>query len=252
MITNERRPTHPLDGLLEGYFRPEPVPSHLTRRVLERLRQVEHDGASLVDSLSIRATARGVRLVRRRDSQFDAGSSTPDRAARRLVERAREELAEYFEGRRVFFSVPVDLSGVPDFQQKVLEAAGAIPFGEHRSYAWIARRIARPGAARAVGQALGSNPAPFLVPCHRVLRNDGGLGGYIFGTALKSRLLDLERTTPVLEGCSSTRTVCLVGCPAGGRMRPDRRVIFASVEDARSVGYRPCRVCRPGTFPGIH
>jgi O-6-methylguanine DNA methyltransferase len=139
----------------------------------------------------------------------------------------------------------VDLSGAPDFQKKVLAAAGRIPFGEVRPYAWIAQRIGHPRAVRAVGTALGRNPVPFIVPCHRVLQTGGGLGGYLFGTDVKSRLLSLERTTPVYEGCTSTHIVCRVGCVHGRHMRPDNRVVFASVDDARSVGYRPCKVCKP-------
>lgn len=86
---------------------------------------------------------------------------------------------------------------------------------------------------------------PILVPCHRVLRGAGGLGGYLFGPGVKARLLRLERATPVLEGCRSTRIVCRVGCVHGRHMRPENRVVFASLRDARSAGYRPCRVCRP-------
>jgi len=78
-----------------------------------------------------------------------------------------------------------------------------------------------------------------------VWRSDGGLGGYIFGAAVKNRLAALERTTPVLEGCTTTRIVCRVGCMYSRRMRPENRVVFASVEDARSVGYRPCTLCHP-------
>ncbi len=141
--------------------------------------------------------------------------------------------------------MPVDLSAAPDFQAKVLRAAGAIPFGQARPYAWVAQRIGHPRAVRAVGTALGKNPVPLIVPCHRVLKSDGGVGGYIFGTGVKQRLLGLERVTPVLEGCTSTHIVCRLGCPHLRRAKPSNRVVFASVEDARSVGYRPCRVCRP-------
>jgi hypothetical protein len=86
---------------------------------------------------------------------------------------------------------------------------------------------------------------PLIVPCHRVWRTDGGLGGYLFGVALKRRLIDLERRTPVLEGSTSTRIVCRVGCVHGRHGRPENRVVFASVDDARSVGYRACKVCKP-------
>jgi hypothetical protein len=98
---------------------------------------------------------------------------------------------------------------------------------------------------RAVGTALGENPVPLIVPCHRVGRSDGSLGGYIFGLPVKSGLWSLERRTPVLEGCTSTRIVCRVGCAHGRHMRADRRVVFASVDDACAVGYRPCKVCKP-------
>jgi O-6-methylguanine DNA methyltransferase len=114
-----------------------------------------------------------------------------------------------------------------------------------RPYAWVAQRIGHPRAVRAVGTALGRNPVPFIVPCHRVLQTGGGLGGYLFGTDVKSRLLSLERNTPIYEGCTSTHIVCRVGCAHGRRMRPDNRVVFASVDDARSIGYRPCKVCKP-------
>jgi len=190
--------------------------------------------------LAVHATARGVTLIRA-GRQPEPGSA----AARRLVARARRELGEYLAGKRAFFSVPVDLSGVPAFQRKVLRAAAEIPFGRARPYAWVARRIGHPRAARAVGTALGRNPLPILVPCHRVLRGDGGLGGYLFGLGVKTRLLRLERGRPVLEGCRSTRIVCRVGCVHGRHMRPENRVVFASLRDARSAGYRPCRVCRP-------
>jgi len=78
-----------------------------------------------------------------------------------------------------------------------------------------------------------------------VLRGDRTLGGYAFGLPMKTDLLALEQSTPILEGCTSTRILCRVGCAALARSRPDRRVVFASIEDAGSVGYRPCRLCRP-------
>src|SRR5258708_5099169 len=138
---------------------------------------------------------------------------------------------------------------LPDCQRSVLQAAGHIPFGEARAYAWIAARVGHPRAVRAVGTALGRNPVPLILPCHRVWRSDGGLGGYIFGADVKDRLAALERTTPVLEGCTSTRIVCRVGGIHGRNMRPDNRGVFASVEDARSVGYPPCKGCRPAARP---
>jgi O-6-methylguanine DNA methyltransferase len=229
-----------LDDLLKEYFRPTDVPGDLARRVVVTGRSVGEALRRLQRGLRIQATPLGISLIR------TTGVDRPATGvARRLAERAREEIAEYLAGQRAFFSVPVDLSEVPAFQRQVLEAARRIPFGEARPYAWIAERVGRPRAVRAVGTALGRNPVPLLVPCHRVWRSDGGLGGYLFGVDVKRRLLDLERRTPVLEGCATTRIVCRVGCPHGRRVRPENRVVFASVADARSVGYRPCKACKP-------
>jgi len=232
--------TDRIDDILTRYFQPDAEPGDLAKQVLMAARASARETGRLLDRISIQATPEGVSLIRAERLPKPATA-----AARRVAQRAREELSEYFQGNRAFFSVPVDLSGAPDFQKKVLAAARRIPFGEVRPYAWVAQRIGHPHAVRAVGTALGRNPVPFIVPCHRVLQTGGGLGGYLFGTEVKSRLLSLERTTPVYEGCTSTHIVCRVGCTHGRHMRPDNRVVFASVEDARSIGYRPCKVCRP-------
>ena len=229
-----------VDDILTRYFAPAADAGDLAKQVLTAARESARQSGRLLDKISIQTTPLGVSLIRAERLEKPATA-----AARRLAERAREELSEYFEGKRAFFSVPVDLSEAPDFQRKVLAAARRIPFGEVRPYAWVAQHIGHPRAVRAVGTALGRNPVPFIVPCHRVLQTGGGLGGYLFGTDVKSRLLSLERTTPVYEGCTSTHIVCRVGCVHGRHMRPDNRVVFASVDDARSIGYRPCKVCRP-------
>lgn len=230
-----------LDDLLSGYFRADETPADLASRIARSARAAADARlGELGKRLAIQATPHGVSLIRTGSLEKPATA-----AARRLAGRAREEIGEYLHGQRAFFSVPVDLSEAPPFQRRVLEAARQIPFGEARPYAWVAERIGSPRAVRAVGTALGRNPVPLIVPCHRVWRADGGLGGYLFGVALKRRLLELERRTPVLEGCTSTRIVCRVGCIHGRHMKPENRVVFASVEDARSVGYRPCKVCRP-------
>jgi O-6-methylguanine DNA methyltransferase len=229
-----------LDRLLVDYFQPGVPAAGLARRVLKEALAAGREVEDLVERLAITATTKGINLIRPgRQARVETA------AGRRLVDRAREELHEYLLGQRAFFSVPLDLSSVPDFQAKVLRAADTIPFGQSRPYAWVAQHIGHPRAVRAVGTALGKNPVPLIVPCHRVLKSDGGVGGYIFGTSVKQRLLGLERMTPVLEGCTSTHIVCRVGCSHLRRAKPSNRVVFASVEDARSVGYRPCRVCRP-------
>ena len=105
---------------------------------------------------------------------------------------AEAQLREYFAGERTSFELPVDLSRLSDFDRRVLQAAREIGFGEVLAYGEVARRIGRPRAARAVGGALGRNPVAIVVPCHRVVRSDGSLGGYGGGVRWKERLLSLE------------------------------------------------------------
>ncbi|MBI4512717.1 MAG: methylated-DNA--[protein]-cysteine S-methyltransferase [Gemmatimonadetes bacterium] len=105
---------------------------------------------------------------------------------------AERQLREYFAGQRSSFDLPVDLSALSDFDQRVLAAARRIGFGEVVPYAELAKRIARPKAVRAVGNALGRNPVAIVVPCHRVIRSDGSLGGYGGGVEYKKRLLAIE------------------------------------------------------------
>ncbi len=112
---------------------------------------------------------------------------SPD-AFRELIARFRL----YFSGRHVNFPDRLDLSHATDFQRRVWEVAKGIPYGETRSYGWIARQMGKSRAARAVGAAMGSNPIPIIIPCHRVLGSDGGLCGFGGGLEMKRRLLALE------------------------------------------------------------
>lgn len=109
-----------------------------------------------------------------------------------LAELAAIELQQYFEDQRREFSAPVDLSGLPSFTQRVLAACAAIPWGTTRTYGQLAAEIGSVQAARAVGQALGRNPVPILIPCHRVICADGSLGGFGAGLEIKRRLLEWE------------------------------------------------------------
>jgi O-6-methylguanine DNA methyltransferase len=112
------------------------------------------------------------------------------------TEAVRKELAEYFEGRRTEFTVPLDLRTGTAFQRQCWEILTQIPFGETRSYLEVAKAAGRPGASRAVGQANHHNPIPIIIPCHRVINTNGGRGGYGGGLDLKERLLALEGALP--------------------------------------------------------
>jgi methylated-DNA-[protein]-cysteine S-methyltransferase len=109
-----------------------------------------------------------------------------------VLEALADDLDRYFSGEALQFSVPVDLSGVSAFTGRVLRACAAVPHGATTTYGRLAESVGRPGAARAVGGALGANPVAIVVPCHRVVRGDGALGGYRSGTNRKRFLLALE------------------------------------------------------------
>jgi methylated-DNA-[protein]-cysteine S-methyltransferase len=110
-------------------------------------------------------------------------------------------LRDYFATGRAHFDLPLDLSQVTPFQQSVLQTTRHIPPGTLRTYGQMARTIGKPQASRAVGQALGRNPVPIVVPCHRVVASDGSLGGYSGGGGVESKrmLLALEGALPNLR-----------------------------------------------------
>ena len=108
------------------------------------------------------------------------------------TDAVRRQLDEYFAGDRRAFEVPIDWRALRGFREQVLRATARIPFGAVSTYREIATRAGSPNAYRAAGNALGSNPVPIVVPCHRVLHADGGLGGYTGGLDRKRFLLHLE------------------------------------------------------------
>lgn len=106
-----------------------------------------------------------------------------------------QRLKRYLEGEQVSFDDELDLAGTSPFRRAVWEETRAIPYGETRSYGWIARQIGKPKAQRAVGQALAKNPLPIVVPCHRVIGKDGSLTGFEGGLEMKKRLLEIEASS---------------------------------------------------------
>jgi methylated-DNA-[protein]-cysteine S-methyltransferase len=103
-----------------------------------------------------------------------------------------ERLRSYFAGHRVAFADELDLSPATAFQCEVWQLTRLIPYGEIRSYTWVAEQLGKVRAARVVGQALARNPLPIIIPCHRVVAKDGKLGGYSWGIENKRHLLQLE------------------------------------------------------------
>jgi AraC family transcriptional regulator of adaptative response/methylated-DNA-[protein]-cysteine methyltransferase len=118
-------------------------------------------------------------------------------AAHPLLDRLEDELERYFRGELRTFTLPLDAPGTP-FQERVWNELLRIPYGETLSYEALARRLGDPKALRAVGAANGRNRIAIVIPCHRVINADGGLGGYGGGLSRKKLLLDLERGTPTL------------------------------------------------------
>ncbi|MGZ3641826.1 MAG: methylated-DNA--[protein]-cysteine S-methyltransferase [Candidatus Limnocylindrales bacterium] len=195
------------------------------------------DAADAFEATFARRFGRNLRPAPRVEAGFRAG-----------LERALRE----GRGRGVRF----DLRGLSPFASDVLAAALRIPRGEIRPYGWVAREIGQPGAVRAVGTALGHNPVPLLIPCHHVVRSDGSIGEYAWGSQVKRSALTAEGLDPgSLEraahqglrylGSDTTHIVCLPTCHYARRIMPRHQVPFRSLEAAATAGYRPCKVCRP-------
>lgn len=157
-----------------------------------------HD--SPVGELLVAATDRGVVAVVYLDG--DALDPALDALAQRISPRvlaaprrldpARRELDEYFAGGRTVFDVPLDWQLTHGFGRRVLQATARVPYGAVASYRDVAAAAGSPRGSRAAGNALGSNPLPIIVPCHRVLRSGGALGGYTGGVERKRTLLRIE------------------------------------------------------------
>lgn len=193
-----------IENQLGALRRREHIPSS-TRRAAIRARLLERCGAmklALIETplgwLGVAFSERGlagVQLPRATRAQTLAQLQRAFPHAARVDDAPAaitRQLREYAQGKRRRFTLSLDWSRVKPFQRAVLRAAASIQFGETRTYAWLARQIGKPRAARAVGRALATNPLPIILPCHRVIGSDGGLHGYGGGLPLKRKLLQLE------------------------------------------------------------
>ena len=149
----------------------------VTDRGLVRVAFADELSDEVLEQLAARVSPRVLRLPARTDA-------------------ARRELDQYFAGKRQRFDLPLDWSLVRGFAQGVLRATARVPFGSVTTYRQMAEAAGSPRASRAAGNALGSNPIPIVVPCHRVLHSGGGLGGYAGGLDRKRYLLSLEGSLP--------------------------------------------------------
>jgi len=206
--------------------------------------------------------ARGVSAVRRARDAETFERDFADEFGRRVIPEKEHDatlahnIVEVIQGERRR-ALRFDLRGVSEFERAVLMKALEIPRGEVRPYGWIAREIGRPSASRAVGSALKRNPVPLLIPCHRVVRSDGLIGEYALGgteakrTVLAAEEVDADRLETLaregirFSGSDTTHIYCYPTCRHARRISSAHQMWFASETSARSVGYRPCRVCRP-------
>ncbi len=207
-------------------------------------------------------TGDGVQFLRSADS-VDGDPATFAVAYRRRfarplrnVERAPAGLLPALRSGRRGSGLRLDLGGLSEFERDVVAATRCIPAGEVRPYGWIAREAGRPRAVRAAASVLARNPVPLLVPCHRVVRADGRIGDYLFGTAHKEQLLRAEnanlddlaalaRQGVRYLGSDTTGIVCFPTCHHARRITTAHRNGFATIDAALADGYRPCRACRP-------
>jgi O-6-methylguanine DNA methyltransferase len=218
----------------------------------------------VVGELYVAFTDRGISYVRTAES-VGAGPGADERFCEdyrrrfgrpvRRAERPPAGLIPALRGKRTA-ALRFDLRGLSDFERDVLEATLRIPTGQTRPYAWVAREIGRPRAVRAVGSALGRNPVPLLIPCHRVTRSDGRPGDYVFGARTKEALLraedvDLDQVRELAAAgvfylaSETTGVVCFPTCQHAKRIAPAHRRGFRSIAQAVDAGYRPCEHCRP-------
>ncbi|MGO9247785.1 MAG: methylated-DNA--[protein]-cysteine S-methyltransferase [Solirubrobacteraceae bacterium] len=175
--------------------------ARLTQRIVsDGLADIEYASVdSPFGTLHAAVTRRGLVRVAFPEETVD---SVLERLARELSPRivespasldpVRRELDEYFAGRRREFDLALDWALIAPFGRRVLRKTVAIPYGDHLSYGEVAAEAGSPRGARAAGNALGSNPIPIVIPCHRVLRSGGALGGYGGGLDRKRYLLELE------------------------------------------------------------
>ncbi|MBM4126808.1 MAG: methylated-DNA--[protein]-cysteine S-methyltransferase [Nitrospira sp.] len=144
------------------------------------------------------ALPKGSKRAIESDLHSAAGEPFEEGVSARL-ESARNQLLDYLSGKRAAFDMPLDVSHGTPFQRRVWRVLLRVPYGTLRSYQWIASRVGGRHYARAVGSAVGANPLPVVIPCHRIVAQDASLGGFSCGLPMKRKLLTLEGTLSKLR-----------------------------------------------------
>ena len=217
------------------------------------------NAASALGDVFVAWSAAGVSAVRVASDEQAFEAWYGERFARRCVPAV--EIDPIAEAARAALhgddvDVPVDLRDCSPFERRVLHKAAEIRRGSARPYRWVARELGAPDASRAVGNALGRNPVPLLIPCHRVIRTDFTTGGYVFGSDAKRKLLedeglDFDAIETVTRrgfryvGCDDG-TFCLPTCGGVARQIDDPGYVgLRNAEEAHAHGLVPCTQCRP-------
>jgi O-6-methylguanine DNA methyltransferase len=240
-----------------------PAPATLLPAVLKRvgLADTYWRLASPIGTVYIAHSRAGISMVRRaaNASEFERAFArrfgrpvSPEHAPARVTALVRKLKSP--ERRKLRY----DLRGLSEFERAVLMKALEIPDGEVRPYSWIAREIGHPDAVRAVGTALGKNPVPLLIPCHRVVKSDGTIGRYSMGGASAKRtLLSVEGAHPETLERLASRGIRYLGNPEKGyycyptcggdieRLVEKNMLPLHNEREAHGAGLHPCSDCRP-------
>jgi len=214
---------------------------------------------SALGDVFVASRASGVTALRPATDAIAFESWYGERFGRRVVPAIEDDPIARLARQRLMgadVDVALDLSSCSPFERRVLDKAAEIGHGHARPYGWVARELGEPGAMRAVGNALGKNPVPLLIPCHRVIRSDNSIGGYVFGGNAKRTLLEdegldfsaIEKLTKRgfhYVSCGDG-TFCLPTCgDISSHLSEPGYTALRDLDDAHARGLVPCTSCRP-------
>lgn len=265
-MTRTTRGAGPSDAELETILRSlrATAPAHLPDRTLVEVGLADAFASmpGPLGPLFVAWNGRGVSMVDLAGDpdafarRLESSTGRPARQVETVPEPLRTRIERRLAGDRRA-TVRLDWRGRGPFERAVWSKALEIPRGEVRPYGWVAAEIGSPRAVRAVGSALGHNPVPLIVPCHRVVRSDGTIGQYSLGggsnkrSILQAEGVDVDRLGRLAAegvrflGSDTTGIYCLPTCRHARRITDRHRVPFRSSAQAAANGFRPCRDCRP-------